>query len=84
MILIEIYSKADCHLCDVAKDVLKKVQTKIPFEMRERIMNERDELYETYKEQFPVVFINNEFAYRYRVPEHDLMQKLQELYKQQQ
>jgi hypothetical protein len=31
MILVELFSKEDCHLCEEALEVLKKVQREIPF-----------------------------------------------------
>lgn len=81
--LIEIYSKEDCYLCDAAKEVLNRVQRTVPFELREIVIREGTQEYEQFKERVPVVFIyplhgvNKEFAFQYRVPEEELMRKLQ-------
>lgn len=76
MILVEIYSKKDCHLCDVAKAVLRRVQCSNPFELRELLIAEGDEQYQNYKNDIPVIMINKEFAFRHRVPEKEFITKL--------
>ncbi|MBI5217086.1 MAG: glutaredoxin family protein [Ignavibacteriae bacterium] len=78
MTVVEILSKPDCHLCDVAKAVVINVQTKYPFELREISIREGDEYFETYKERIPVIFINKEFAFQYKVSEQQLLTKLLE------
>ena len=32
-IQVQIYTKAECHLCDVAKEVLERVRQRLPFEL---------------------------------------------------
>ena len=78
MTLVEIYSKEDCHLCDVAKSVLVKIQQQYPFTLHEITIREGDEHFENFKERIPVIFINKTFAYQYRVPEKDFIVKLQQ------
>ena len=66
-IRVEIYSKADCHLCEVAKSVLLDVRQTIPFELTQiDILSDR-ELFEIYKEQIPVVFVNGKKLFKYHV-----------------
>ena len=77
MILVELYSKEDCHLCDRALDVVRRVRNKIPFELHVIKLKEGDEQFEVYKERFPVVTINKEFAFQYRVPEAEMIEKLE-------
>jgi glutaredoxin len=76
MILVELYSKDDCHLCEIAKEILVNIQQVHPFELKEVKIHEGDEQYERFKERIPVVYINNEFAFQYRVPEHAFVAKL--------
>lgn len=76
MILVEIYSKKDCHLCDVAKEVLAKVRTSIPFHLEEIMLTEGHELHENFKNDIPVVMINKEFAFKHRIPEKEFVNKL--------
>ena len=76
MNLVELYTGADCHLCDVAKEMLLKVQKAYPFELRVMTIREGEDRYEEFKERIPVVFINGTFAFQYRVPEKELVKKL--------
>ena len=78
MTLVEIYSKHNCHLCDIAKDVLNNALLKHPFELREILIREGDEYFETYKEHIPVIFINKKFAFQYKVSEQQLLDLLLE------
>jgi hypothetical protein len=79
MILVDLYSKEECHLCDDARTVLEKVQQQIPFRFREHKLAPGDELYEEYKDAFPVVHIDKVLAFKYRVNEHILKIKLQQI-----
>ncbi|PIO47265.1 MAG: thioredoxin family protein [[Chlorobium] sp. 445] len=76
MILVELYSKDDCCLCDEAKAVLMKVQGEIPFELREIKLNEDEHLMNEYGSKIPVVFINGRMAFKYHVYELELKDKL--------
>ena len=77
MILVELYSKKDCHLCDVAKAVIRRAQSSVPFLLKEINLKEGDELYENFKNDFPVILMNKNLAYKHRVPEQDFVNKLQ-------
>ena len=76
MTLVELYSKEDCHLCEIARDVLLNIRERHPFEFKELKIHDGHEQYEQFKERFPVVFINKEFAFQYRVPEQQFIAKL--------
>ena len=76
MILVELYSRDDCHLCEIAKEVLIGVQRRHPFELNELKIREGDEYFEEMKERIPVVYINKEFAFQGHVPERELIAKL--------
>ena len=76
MILVELYSRDNCHLCEVAKEVLVSVQRRHPFELKEVKIREGDEFFEEMKERVPVVRINKEPAFQYRVDERLLIEKL--------
>jgi glutaredoxin len=72
MIRVDVYGKRDCCLCDEAKAVLLKVQREVPFELSEIDIERSPELYETYKERIPLVFINGHLAFKFRVEEEGL------------
>ena len=69
MIIVDLYSRDDCPLCDDAKGVLETVQKEIPFTLRETKIIPGDQYFEEYKEMVPVVHINKVFAFKYRVNE---------------
>ncbi|MBC8043544.1 MAG: glutaredoxin family protein [Rhizobacter sp.] len=76
MVLIELYSKDDCHLCDEAKEVLLKVQHEVPFELKEVKIHDDENLVREYGTKIPVVFINGRMAFKYHVYELELRDKL--------
>ncbi len=76
---IKVYSKEDCCLCDDVKNVLKKVQKDIPFETIEVDITKDPRLFEKYRDQIPVVFINGQKAFKYKVSEDGLKKKLKQL-----
>ena len=79
MTVVELISKEECHLCDVAREVLLKVQKTAPFELRQTKIRQGDALYETYSERVPVVLVDGEFAFQFKVSEHQLLTKLRSL-----
>ncbi len=76
MILVELYSKDNCCLCDEAKAILMKVREEIPFEFREIKLNDDEHLINEYGTKIPVVFINGRLAFKYHVYELELKDKL--------
>jgi len=79
MILVELYSKEDCHLCDEARAVIERVKKQIPFTLREFKLTPGDQYFEEYKEMFPVVHINKVLSFKYRLTENMLRIKLQQI-----
>ena len=75
---VTLFSKADCHLCDVAKGVLLNAQKKVPFELHEKKISEGDSDYDTYEARVPVILIDGEFGFQYRVSEQRLLARLKE------
>ena len=73
---VTIYSKPGCHLCDVAKDVLLKVQCQEPFTLREINIEEDEATREAFKESIPVILIAGRKAFKFRVDERELLERL--------
>ncbi len=78
MTLVEVYSKADCHLCEAAEDILRRIQARHPFELKIIHLTEGDDRFQEFRERFPVIAIDHKVAYQYRVPEEEFIRKLQE------
>lgn len=64
---VEIYSKPDCSLCAEAKRVLLALQHQIPFELLERNIEDDIQLFERYRYDIPVVFIDGQRAFKHRL-----------------
>ncbi|HWP48814.1 MAG TPA: glutaredoxin family protein [Candidatus Limnocylindrales bacterium] len=77
MVKVTIYTKKDCCLCETAKEVIKKVQADYPtMEIYEVDVTSDTDLYQRFQYEIPVVFIENEKAFRYKVSEKLLRKKL--------
>jgi hypothetical protein len=74
---VTLISKNNCHLCDVAREVLLKARTKTAFNLNEKKITAGDADFEAYHERIPVILIENEFAFQYRVSERVLLEKLE-------
>ena len=75
---VTLISKDDCHLCDVAKEVILNVRKKVDFEMNETKIVQGEKDFETYSERIPVILIDGNFAFQYKVSERQLLEKLQQ------
>ena len=76
---VTIYSKPDCHLCDIAKERVLNVQKKIPFDLELVDIRGTQKLFDQYCEKIPVVTIDEEEVFVYRVSEKQLAKKLLEV-----
>jgi thiol-disulfide isomerase/thioredoxin len=76
VVKVEIFSKKDCHLCDEAKAVLLRVQARTPFELVELDIEKDPALFERFKEEVPVVFVDGHKAFKYRVDEKDFADRI--------
>ena len=76
MIRVEVYGKRECCLCEEVKALLLKVQREIHFDLRDIDIESTPELYETYKEQVPLVFVNGRLAFKFRVDEKTFRRRL--------
>lgn len=78
MTKVVLYSKPDCCLCDQVKAQLAKLRAKHPFELRELNILDDPEIYEVFKEEIPVVFINGRKAFKFRVDEKKFIKMIGE------
>jgi glutaredoxin len=73
---VTIYSKADCHLCDIAKERVLKVQKRVPFDLEVVDIRSTQALFDRYCKKIPVVTIDEEEVFVFRVSEKLLTTKL--------
>jgi glutaredoxin len=74
---ITIYSKPDCHLCDVAKDVIECCREKVGFSLEVIDISRNPELFERYCNDIPVILLNGKEIARHFVRERKLLELLQ-------
>jgi glutaredoxin len=79
MITIEVMTKKDCGLCDEAKEVIEQVIADMPAELKMTDIESDSELFERYQEKIPVVLINGEESFVYKVHPITLRKKLEKL-----
>ncbi len=80
-IQVDVYSRADCHLCDAAKEVIERVQQRMPFSLRMIDIGGNPQLEAAYGEEIPVIVINGVKAFRYRVKEVEFEKRMKSLWK---
>ena len=76
---MRVMTKKDCCLCDDAKEIIEQVIAEIPAELKMTDIESDPELFERYKEKIPVVLINGEESFVYKVHPITLRKKLEKL-----
>jgi len=78
MVNVTIYSKKECHLCDIAKEELEAIRRDFDFSYNE-VDIEKDKLaFEKFKHLIPVVEVDGKIISTYKVNE----KKLKDILKQ--
>jgi glutaredoxin len=57
---VSVYSRSNCHLCEVALEVISEIQKDFEFTITKILIDGDTELEEKYGEQVPVILINNQ------------------------
>jgi hypothetical protein len=78
-ISVEIMTKSDCCLCDIAKEIVSRVLKDYPASVDFTDIESDPKLFERYKEKIPVVLINGEESFVYKVHETTLRKKLDKI-----
>ena len=70
--IVTLYSRPGCHLCDEARESLRRVQTRAPFTLEEVDITTDDALHKRYLERIPVISVAGEDLFDYEVDEDSL------------
>ena len=70
---VVLYSRAGCHLCDTARDVLLAERSRSPFELVEVDVAGDDLLEREYGIRIPVVEIDGRERFEYEVDPEELL-----------
>ena len=76
MARVTLYGKPGCHLCDEARAVVDAVRVERPFELEEVDVSLDPALHREYGERIPVVAIDGEELFEYRVDPQELQERL--------
>ena len=71
-----LYTKAECHLCEIAKERVNNVRKKVPFEFEEIDITQDPRLFQRYQHKIPVVEMDGVEVFVYRVSEKLLVKRL--------
>jgi glutaredoxin len=73
---VVVYSRKGCHLCEIVKETLGKLERRGGFHWREIDVDSDDELRRKFNDEVPVVFIDGHKAFKYRMDEREFLRKL--------
>lgn len=76
---VTIYTKPGCHLCDEAKASMQASGCGAEFMLEEVNIDNDPSLFEQYKYDIPVIFINGVKAFKHRVEAREFKRKLRRL-----
>ena len=80
MLNVTVYSKKECHLCEIAKEELEVIRREFDFTIKE-VDIEKDTLsYEKFKHQIPVVEVDGEIISSGRLNGKKLIALLKQKY----
>jgi glutaredoxin len=71
-----VYSRKGCHLCEIVKETLVKLQRQGGYTWREVDVDSDEQLRRQFTDEVPVVFINGRKAFKYRMDEREFLRKL--------
>ena len=72
-----VYSRKGCHLCQIVKETLSKLERRGSFTWREVDVDGDDSLRRQFSDEVPVVFIDGRKAFKYRMAERDFLRWLE-------
>jgi glutaredoxin len=73
---VVVYSRKECHLCDVLKETLAQAQSAAEFEWRDVDIDTDPDLVQRFNDEVPVVFINGRKVFKYRMSRDQFLQAL--------
>jgi glutaredoxin len=71
-----VYSRKGCHLCEIVKEKLSKLERRGGFRWREVDVETDDQLRRQFTDEVPVIFIDGRKAFKYRLDEQEFLKKL--------
>jgi glutaredoxin len=72
-VVVSIYSKPGCHLCDEAKAQLVKLQSRRKFHLEEVDISRDEKLLAEFETRIPLIWVNGRLVCKYQVDEAALL-----------
>lgn len=69
---VTFYTKAGCHLCETARDMLDDIAAEKTFELTEIDIRSHPDIFEQYRYRIPVIIINDGPSLEGRIEFRDL------------
>lgn len=60
MLVVRLYSKPGCHLCEQTREMLERVRSRLPFDLVEEDIRADPTLFSAYRYSIPVVIIGTD------------------------
>ncbi len=76
MALVTLYGKPGCHLCEDAREIVERVRSEHPFELREVDVSLDPVLHREYGERIPVLEVDGEELIEFHIEEAVLVQRV--------
>ena len=73
---VVVYSRKGCHLCEIVKESLSKLERRGGFYWREVDVDSDEDLRRQFTDEVPVVFIDGRKAFKYHMDEREFLRKL--------
>ena len=73
---VTLYTRAGCHLCEDARQVLEAARRRTGFQLEEVDIDRHLEFRSLYHEEVPVIAIDGIKAFKYKVTMDELLKKL--------
>lgn len=74
--LLRFYTKENCHLCDVALEIVKRAAKKLRFTLETVDITQSDDLMMKYGIEIPVIEINGNLEFKHKVNAKHLLRRL--------
>ncbi len=69
---VTYYTRAGCHLCEEARDMLDDIAALTTFELTEIDIRSDNKLFEQYRYRIPVIFVDNDTILEGRIEYREL------------
>ena len=74
--LLIFYTKENCHLCDVALEIVKRAAKKLRFTLETVDITQSDDLMMKYGIEIPVIEIDGDLEFKNEVNEKELLRSI--------